>query len=575
MPITAWIRSRLAAARPDDEEMARKARVLRVVLFSALALTILMGGAVAFFVPGPFESLAIVAVLLIWELVVITFMLRGRIQLASLLLTTGLCVNALVTSYLFGGVQQVTFSTYVIVILTGGILLGKRAALFLAAVGILFGLGMLIAEVSGTLPKADPLDSATTWAAASATFVWASVVLFMALKGVEEELWKRAEEVRKRRQAQEEIMHLQNETQVHLNHVQALHTIDQAITTNRNLPIVLRVLLEQVASALQVDAASISLHSSARPAFQVAARIGFHSPDMRAIGQEIVQACYGDAGQQIAAYESKKQKDADIPAGCDETLRQVYAGYQALPIVVKDEVRGVLEVFNRGPLEPDGHADDFIHALVTQAAIAVENARLFRELQESNSELTYSYDATIEGWSRALELRDDETEGHSRRVADLTWMLARRLGSTEPELAHIRRGALLHDIGKMAIPDSILLKPGPLNESEWATMKAHPTYAMQLLSPIPFLQPALDIPHCHHEKWDGSGYPRGLKGEEIPFAARVFAVVDVWDALSSDRPYRRAWERGHVRKYLAGLGGSHFDPVVLKAFLAMLGELGL
>lgn len=566
----------MSPARPDDEVAARRARVLRIVLYSALGLTILMGLAVALFVPGPYESLVIVAIMVVWELVVITFMLRGRVQLASLLLTLGLCLNALVTSYLFGGVRQVTFSTYVIVILTGGILLGKRAALILAFVGIASGLGMLFAEIDGILPISDPLDAPTTWAAASASFVWASVVLFMALKGVEEELLKRAEEVSRRRQAQEEITHLQHETEVNLRHVQALHAIDQAITTNRNLPIVLRIVLEQVARELHVDAASISLDRGARVAFQVTARIGFPSADMRAMSQEIVEAGEAKVGNHGFKYETRKAADVDKTAiDYDEVIRQTYTGYRAMPLVVNDEVKGVLEVFNRRPLEPVGHNGDFMHAFATQAAIAVENAALFRELQESNSELTYSYDATIEGWARALELRDDETEGHSRRVADLTWMLARRLGSTEAELAQVRRGALLHDIGKMAIPDSILLKPGALDDREWATMKAHPTYAMQLLAPIPFLQPALDIPYCHHEKWDGSGYPRGLKGEAIPIGARIFAVIDVWDALSSDRPYRRAWDRNQVREHIAGLGGSHFDPVVLNAFLAMLSELGL
>lgn len=187
-----------------------------------------------------------------------------------------------------------------------------------------------------------------------------------------------------------------------------------------------------------------------------------------------------------------------------------------------------------------------------------------------NAELTYAYDATIEGWARALDSRDHETEGHSRRVTEMTVRLARSLGVSDAEMVHVRRGALLHDIGKMGVPDSVLLKPGPLTEGEWTIMRRHPSLAYEMLAPIEFLHPALDIPYCHHEKWDGSGYPQGLTGEEIPLAARLFALVDVWDALSSDRPYRRAWEPERVLDHLHSLSGSHFEPRLVEAFLRLL-----
>jgi putative nucleotidyltransferase with HDIG domain len=204
-----------------------------------------------------------------------------------------------------------------------------------------------------------------------------------------------------------------------------------------------------------------------------------------------------------------------------------------------------------------------------------ENARLYREarglytdLQQSNAELGLAYDTTLEGWSRTLELRDKETEGHTQRVTEMTVRLARALGFDAEALAHVRRGALLHDIGKMGIPDSVLLKPGALTPDEWAIMRLHPVYAYELLRPIAFLRPALDIPYCHHEKWDGSGYPRGLRGTEIPLAARIFAVVDVWDALRSERPYRAAWPEERVRAHIASLAGTHFEPRIVEAFLA-------
>lgn len=165
--------------------------------------------------------------------------------------------------------------------------------------------------------------------------------------------------------------------------------------------------------------------------------------------------------------------------------------------------------------------------------------------------------------------RDKQTGDHTKQVTEMTLRIAQGLGVKEEELVHIRRGALLHDIGKMGIPDNILLKPGPLTDEEWGIMKQHPIYAYELLNSIEYLRPALDIPYCHHEKWDGTGYPRGLKGEEIPLSARIFAVVDVWDALISDRPYRPAWLKEKALEHIRFLSGIHFDPKVVDMFLKM------
>jgi len=244
-----------------------------------------------------------------------------------------------------------------------------------------------------------------------------------------------------------------------------------------------------------------------------------------------------------------------------------FSTYFGMPLVAKGTVRGVLEVFQRAPLAPDDEWLDFLETLAEQAAIAVDNSLLFADLQRSKTDLELAYDTTLEGWSRALDLRDKETEGHTQRVTELTERLARTMGLAESELVHVRRGSLLHDIGKMGIPDSILLKEGPLTDDEWVKMRQHPLYAYELLAPIAYLRPALDIPYCHHEKWDGTGYPRGLSGELIPLAARIFAVVDVWDALRSDRPYRLAWPEEKVREHIRQLSGSHFDPQMVQAFL--------
>ena len=196
-----------------------------------------------------------------------------------------------------------------------------------------------------------------------------------------------------------------------------------------------------------------------------------------------------------------------------------------------------------------------------------DNLRLFSELQRTNFEITQAYDRTIEGWSKALDLRDKETEGHSLRVAELSLKLGNAMGVCEKDLISIRSGALLHDIGKMGIADNILLKEGPLTDQEWKIMKMHPGFAYEMLLPIKHLDKAIDIPYCHHEKWDGTGYPRGLKGEQIPLNARIFAIVDVWDALTNDRPYRKAWTSEQAYEHIKSEEGKHFDPKVIKKFL--------
>ena len=216
------------------------------------------------------------------------------------------------------------------------------------------------------------------------------------------------------------------------------------------------------------------------------------------------------------------------------------------------------------------HRTDSVSEIQTASRDITERKKAEKALQDAHDHLQEAYQRTIEGWVRALDLRDRETEGHTQRVTELTIKVARTLGFSEEELTHIRRGALLHDMGKMAIPDDILQKPGPLNEVEWERMRRHPMYAYDMLSPIAYLLPSLDIPFCHHERWDGSGYPRGLKGEEIPLVARLFSIVDVWDALSSDRPYRKKMPRWEVVSYLREKSGILFDPKLVDIFLSVI-----
>ena len=246
-----------------------------------------------------------------------------------------------------------------------------------------------------------------------------------------------------------------------------------------------------------------------------------------------------------------------------------------VPLKLKDDLIGVLYVDNRARTGIFQESDlSLITAFADQAAVAIDNARLFENLQETNFqleaaniELQIAYEATLHGWVRALDLRDKETEGHTQRVTVLAQRLAQKMGVDRQALEHFRRGALLHDIGKMAISDVILRKEGPLTREERAIMQEHPVHAYKMLSPIEFLRPAIDIPYRHHEKWDGSGYPEGLKGEEIPFAARIFSVIDVWDALTSKRPYHEARSHEEVRQLIKADSGKHFDPQVVEAFM--------
>jgi HD-GYP domain-containing protein (c-di-GMP phosphodiesterase class II) len=266
---------------------------------------------------------------------------------------------------------------------------------------------------------------------------------------------------------------------------------------------------------------------------------------------------------------------ADLP-GSNEMkrdpmlAREGFISYFGVPLIVKGQTKGVFEIFHRASFSPTPDWTQFLHTLAGQAAIAIDNSQLFDNLQRSNQEIRQAYDTTLEGWARALELRDRETEGHTRRVTELTMQLAHHMGVTGDDLINIYRGVLLHDIGKMGVPDQILRKTGPLNESEWSEMRKHPEYAFNLLAPIPYLRPALDIPYCHHEHWDGSGYPRGLKGEQIPLAARIFSIVDIWDALLSDRIYRKAWPRDKVLEYLKEVSGKILDPRIVVEFLKMI-----
>ncbi|MDR7471009.1 MAG: GAF domain-containing protein [Armatimonadota bacterium] len=363
------------------------------------------------------------------------------------------------------------------------------------------------------------------------------------------------------------------ETERRLEQISTLHAVQTAISSSLDLRAILTVVVDQVITHLRVDAAGILLLNPYTQALEFAAGQGFRT---RALQHTVLRLGQGYAGR--AATERRAIVVPNLGEAPQEFVRspllpqEDFTGYVAVPLIAKGRVQGVLEVFTRAALPSEPEWMEFLSSLAGQAAIAIDNASLFEELQRANASLIEAYDATLEGWVRALDLRNQETEGHTQRVTTLTLRLARAMGVREEDLLHIRRGALLHDIGKMAISDTILLKPGPLTAEEWAIMHQHPNYARDLLWPIPYLRPALDIPSCHHERWDGSGYPQRLRGEEIPLAARIFAVADVWDALTSDRPYRRAWSREEAVAYLRREAGRLFDPQVVEAFVRLLEE---
>ena len=351
----------------------------------------------------------------------------------------------------------------------------------------------------------------------------------------------------------------------------SLSEIDRAIISGAGQHPILEVILSQTIAQLQVDAAGILLLDSNGQALHYAAGQGFRAQRLEEIRVRL--------GESQAGRVAKERRLIRLPDLSEQTRdplfnflvgEEGFVSYIGVPLIVKREVLGVLEVFHRTFFQPYQEWLDFLNALAGQSAIAIENTTLLGNLQASNQELAQAYEATLEGWSHAMDLRDRETEGHTRRVTELTLKVARVFGMTEAQLLHIRRGALLHDIGKLGIPDAILFKRDKLSPEEWEIMQKHPEYAYEMLSSIHYLKPALPIPYLHHEKWDGSGYPLGLRGEQIPLEARIFAVVDVWDALLSDRPYRKAWTVERALEYIQTLAGSHFDPNVVDCFIQIM-----
>ena len=352
-----------------------------------------------------------------------------------------------------------------------------------------------------------------------------------------------------------------------LDELAGLRKIDTAILEKSSLADVVTTVLDQFQEHLKADGAVIYVFTPGEFEIQYAAGYVFE--------QKIPFSKIEVNSECPKRYFSLKE-GMEIRGELQEHLlcklfqEKDFQVMYIMPILINAQLNGFVELVYHEEIVFDEEWHSFFNGLITQTAVGISKIELMDHLQVRNKELNQAYDAAIEGWAKALELRDKETKGHSDRVVEVSLKMAEKHSFSGNALENFRRGALLHDIGKMGIPDHILYKPGTLDEGEWGIMRKHPEFAYKLLSDIPFLKEAIEIPYYHHERWDGSGYPQGLQGEDIPLAARIFAVADVWDALTSDRPYRAAWGEADAITYLKENRGILFDPKVVDQFLSIL-----
>jgi len=349
--------------------------------------------------------------------------------------------------------------------------------------------------------------------------------------------------------------------------------VSAALSSSLDLPVVLQTSVESATEALGLDSGAIYTIEGET------LRLGAATPPLPpGFPDELRLATMADHPHIMKAMETAAplhvhdiRTEPLTPAESVAVVSRDLVTCVYIPLIANGIPEGVLILSSSE--EASEFSEDHMNltrTLANQIAMTVMNAQLYDRVVAAQNELSAAYDATIAGWSTALEMRDEGTAGHTNRVTDLTVKLAAKVGIPDSDLPHVRRGALLHDIGKMVVPDAILHKPSALDEDEWAIMRAHPDRAREFLANIEYLVPAVDIPYCHHERWDGTGYPRGLAGEQIPLSARVFAIVDVLDALTSNRPYRPAWTMSEARRHIREQAGRHFDPAVVTAFEALL-----
>jgi PAS domain S-box-containing protein len=373
-----------------------------------------------------------------------------------------------------------------------------------------------------------------------------------------------------------------DDSQRRLKRISSLREIDEEISSSSELSSTLDKIVNNLLVHLEADAVDVLLLDENENTFYYADSIGFDTERIKNARVKFGGSFAGIAAETRGVVHFSDLENEDVDEAFRSLLKEEsIKSYYGVALVAKEKIVGVLELYLRKDFEPDNEWLDFFQTLAGQAALAIENAQLVAGMESTNKELSQvnsdlilananlmsAYDATIESLTRALNLRDYETEDHSRRVSIMMLELSDLMGFSPEERIHINRGTLLHDIGKMGVPDAILRKPGLLTPDERKIMEQHPVFAYDLLKSIDYLKPALSIPHLHHEKWDGTGYPHGLKGEDIPLSARLFALVDVFDALTSDRPYRKAWSIEKTCEYILEQSGKHFDPNIVNVFM--------
>ena len=356
-----------------------------------------------------------------------------------------------------------------------------------------------------------------------------------------------------------------------LAELEVLFKMSTSLRYLESLDEILKALLDQTLAAIDTDAGAIWLQKHDQSELYLASAQGWYT-GLDNFTYKPNESMVGYVYQNDKPYKSEEfVKDSRLSPRAFNVAPTGWGGVM-IPIHSHKEKIGVLDIAVTLPRVISDEETRLLVSIAEMAGIAIHRTKIFEELQATGEALASAYDETIKGWANALELRDKETEGHSERVTAFTLKMAKKMAIPEDKLIHIYRGSILHDIGKMGIPDTILLKPGSLDDREWEMMRKHPQHAYEMLKPIDYLKPALNIPYCHHEKYDGTGYPRGLKGEEIPLEARIFAVVDVFDALTSDRPYRLAWSEKEALEHIKKESGKHFDPRVVTFFLELIDE---
>jgi len=359
-------------------------------------------------------------------------------------------------------------------------------------------------------------------------------------------------------------IHLKNDL---YKRISLLNQIDRHISQSQDIQKIFPIILDGFRALFKVQASTIMIYDKNSNQLLCVASTGFHIKGKQESDfpycEKIARNVFNE-GKPIYIRENQNQVNDFLLHNIDDSRFRLFYGN---PIIKKNEIIGVFGIYEKDNEDLEDALIEFIQIVCDQISIAIENSELIVEIQKKNEDLSKAYDKTILGWSKALELRDDETFGHTERVTEMTVGISKKLGFSDDIIRNFKMGALLHDIGKIGIPDFILLKQGPLTQEEREIINKHPVFAYNLLQPIEYLKDALNIPYYHHERWDGSGYPTGIKGEDIPIEARIFAIIDVWDALRSDRVYRKAWSDKKVIEYLKEKAGKEFDPILVEVFL--------